>query len=80
MDAALALARELVAAGLRVLVDDRPNISAGVKFTDAELIGIRRTVVIGRRLAEGWGELRDRRTGTRDEVPLAEVIGRVTGV
>ena len=53
VEAALALASSLVAAGLRVLVDDRPNLSAGVKFTDAELIGIARSVVVGRRLTEG---------------------------
>jgi prolyl-tRNA synthetase len=56
----------------RVLVDDRP-LSAGVKFTDAELIGIPRAVVIGRRLADGYAEVRDRRTGDRRDVPLVEV-------
>jgi prolyl-tRNA synthetase len=80
VEAALALAAELVAAGLRVLVDDRPNVSAGVKFTDAELIGIPRTVVVGRRLAEGYAELRDRRTGERTEAGLATVADRVTRV
>ncbi|WP_412744008.1 proline--tRNA ligase [Krasilnikovia sp. MM14-A1004] len=74
-EAALALGAELVAAGLRVLVDDRPQLSAGVKFTDAELIGIARSVVVGRRLAEGYVELRDRRTGQRDEVRLSDVPG-----
>jgi prolyl-tRNA synthetase len=73
VEAALAVGAELVAQGLRVLVDDRPQLSAGVKFTDAELIGIRRTVVVGRRLAEGWAEVRDRGTGERREVPLTEV-------
>ncbi|GAB1643823.1 proline--tRNA ligase [Krasilnikovia sp. MM14-A1259] len=72
-EAAVALGGELVAAGLRVLVDDRPQLSAGVKFTDAELIGIARSVVVGRRLAEGYVELRDRRTGQRDEVRLIDV-------
>jgi prolyl-tRNA synthetase len=80
VEAALRLAGELVAAGLRVLVDDRTGVSAGVKFTDSELIGIPRTVVVGRRLAEGYGELRDRRTGERDEVLLSEIVTRVTSV
>ena len=71
--AALQLGAALVEAGLRVLVDDRPTISAGVKFTDAELIGIPRSVVVGRRLAEGYVELRDRRTGARQDVPFADV-------
>ncbi|MCA2212766.1 proline--tRNA ligase [Jidongwangia harbinensis] len=80
VEAALALAADLVAAGLRILVDDRPNVSAGVKFTDAELIGIPRTVVVGRRLADGYAEVRDRRTGERAEVGLAAVAGRMTRV
>jgi prolyl-tRNA synthetase len=80
VEAALALAAELIAAGLRVLVDDRPNVSAGVKFTDAELIGIPRAVVVGRRLAEGYAELRDRRTGERTEVAFDTVADRVTRV
>ena len=71
-EAALTLAAELAGAGLRVLVDDRP-LSPGVKFTDAELIGIPRAVVVGRRLSEGYAELRDRRSGDRRDVPLAEV-------
>jgi prolyl-tRNA synthetase len=72
-DAALALAATLVERGLRVLVDDRPAVSAGVKFTDAELIGIPCAVVVGRRLSEGYAELRDRRTGSRTDVPMSEV-------
>ncbi|GID97597.1 proline--tRNA ligase [Amorphoplanes digitatis] len=73
VEAALDLGATLLAEGLRVLVDDRPQLSAGVKFTDAELIGIRRIVVVGRRLAEGYAEVRDRRTGERRDVPLADV-------
>jgi prolyl-tRNA synthetase len=80
VEAALALAEDLAAAGLRVLVDDRPNVSAGVKFTDAELIGIPRAVVVGRRLTEGYGEFRDRRTGERHDLPLVEVVRVIAGV
>jgi prolyl-tRNA synthetase len=71
-EAALALGAELSGAGLRVLVDDRP-LSPGVKFTDAELIGIPRIVVVGRRLADGYAEVRNRRTGDQRDVPLVEV-------
>ena len=78
VEAALALGAELVAAGLRVLVDDRPGVSAGVKFTDAELIGVARSVVVGRRLAEGYAEIRDRRTGDRHDVLLTEVPRVIT--
>ncbi|QSB14852.1 proline--tRNA ligase [Natronosporangium hydrolyticum] len=77
LDAALTLAEELTAAGRRVLLDDRVSVSAGVKFTDAELLGIPRIVVLGRRVDEGYGELRDRVTGERRETPLtvADVLG-----
>jgi prolyl-tRNA synthetase len=80
VDAALTLGATLVQRGLQVLVDDRPAVSAGVKFTDAELIGIPRIVVVGRRLSEGYAELRDRRTGSRADVPMSEVPGLVTRV
>ncbi|MEV6842042.1 proline--tRNA ligase [Actinoplanes sp. NPDC051411] len=75
VEAALSLASSLVEAGLRVLVDDRPNVSAGVKFTDAELIGIARSVVVGRRFPDGYAEIRDRRSGERHDVALDEVPG-----
>jgi len=77
--AALDLGAQLAARGLRVLVDDRSHVSAGVKFTDAELIGIPRTVVVGRRLADGYAELRERATGERAEVRLADVVTRLAG-
>jgi prolyl-tRNA synthetase len=77
LPAALELAKDLTAHGLRVLLDDRPGVSAGVKFTDAELVGIPRIVVLGRRLGEGLVELRDRAAGDRGEVPLAAVAGAV---
>ncbi len=77
--AALDLGERLAAAGLRVLVDDRAGVSAGVKFTDAELIGIPRTVVVGRRLAEGYVELRDRATGERADLPVEKLAERLSG-
>lgn len=78
VEAALALGAELARAGLRVLVDDRLSVSAGVKFADADLIGIPRSVVVGRRLADGYAELRDRATGDRTELPIPEVVARLT--
>jgi prolyl-tRNA synthetase len=77
LDAALELGERLSAAGLRVLVDDRGGVSAGVKFTDAELVGIPRAVVVGRRLADGYVELRDRATGERVEVPRDNLVDRL---
>ena len=47
------------------------GVSAGVKFTDAELLGMPTIVVLGRGLTRGLIELRDRRTGRRRDVPLA---------
>jgi prolyl-tRNA synthetase len=77
--AAVALGEELSAAGLRVLVDDRAGLSAGVRFTDAELLGMPTIVVVGRRIADGLVEVRDRRTGETAEVPTADLAGRLTG-
>jgi prolyl-tRNA synthetase len=79
VEAALAVGEELARAGLRVLVDDRSQVSAGVKFADAELIGIPRTVVVGRRLADGYAELRDRASGERAELPIAALVAQLTG-
>ncbi|HEY0696586.1 MAG TPA: proline--tRNA ligase [Micromonospora sp.] len=76
--AAVELADRLTAAGLRVLLDDRSHVSAGVKFTDAELIGIPRLVVVGRRFTDGYVELRDRRSGERSEVGVDEAVSRLT--
>ncbi|WP_213455751.1 proline--tRNA ligase [Rhizomonospora bruguierae] len=77
--AAAGLAERLAARGLRVLLDDRPGVSAGVKFTDAELIGVPRAVVVGRRFAEGYVELRERATGERVDVRVEEVVERLAG-
>jgi prolyl-tRNA synthetase len=77
-EAAEALAAELEAAGVDVLYDDRAKVSPGVKFTDAELIGVPTIVVVGRGVADGFAEVRDRRTGERDDVPLAEVASRLS--
>ena len=72
---ALDLGAALAARGLRVLVDDRPSTSAGVKFTDAELIGIPRIIVVGRRLTDGYVELRERASGSRSDVPVENIVG-----
>ncbi|MFF9512054.1 proline--tRNA ligase [Streptomyces sp. NPDC014724] len=75
---ALDVADKLAAAGARVMVDDRAGVSPGVKFTDAELIGIPKILVAGRRSAEGVLELKDRRTGEREELTVDEAIARLT--
>ncbi|MGW8768579.1 proline--tRNA ligase [Streptomyces sp. NPDC055815] len=75
---ALEVSEKLSAAGLRVLVDDRAGVSPGVKFTDAELMGVPKILVAGRRSGEGVVELKDRRTGEREELTVAEALTRLT--
>ena len=75
---ALDLSAKLEAAGVRVLVDDRAGVSPGVKFTDAELIGVPAILVVGRRAAEGVVELKDRRTGEREEITVEQALARLT--
>ena len=76
------LADELIAAleadGKDVLFDDRPKTSPGVKFGDAEILGVPQLVVAGRGAKDGDVELWDRRTGDRETVPVAEAIARLT--
>jgi len=72
-----ALVAKLEAGGLRVLYDDRRGVSPGVKFRDAELIGIPLIVVVGRGLADGVAEVRDRANGERRDVPLSALAQTV---
>ncbi|RYG77200.1 proline--tRNA ligase [Yimella sp. RIT 621] len=81
------IVNELEAQGLDVLYDDRLKVSPGVKFKDAELIGVPTILVLGKGLADGTVELKDRRSGERRDVPvegavtevLREVKGEVAG-
>ena len=63
-----ALVAELEVAGVRVLYDDRPGVSPGVKFKDAEMLGMPTIAVVGKNLAEGQIEIRDRASGERRSV------------
>ena len=71
------LVAQLGEAGLDVIYDDRPKVSPGVKFKDAELLGVPTIVVVGRGLADGVLEIKDRRTGERREVAVAEALTQV---
>jgi prolyl-tRNA synthetase len=62
------LAEGLVAQGLRVIYDDRKQASPGVKFKDSELVGVPTIVVVGKGLADGIVELKDRKSGDRTEL------------
>ena len=71
-EAAAALAENLHGQGITVLYDDRQKVSPGVKFKDAELIGVPTIVVVGKGLADGVIEVKDRATGERTNVSLDE--------
>ncbi|HET7477344.1 MAG TPA: proline--tRNA ligase [Dermatophilaceae bacterium] len=71
------VAEALHDAGVTVLYDDRRGVSPGVKFKDAELIGVPSILVVGRGLADGQVELKDRRTGARRDVPLDRAVATV---
>ena len=72
------LSNELEAQGLEVLLDDRPKVSPGVKFGDAELVGIPTILIVGKGLAEGVVEVWDRRSDKRTQVPVAEAVTYLT--
>ena len=76
-EAAEALATTLSARGVEVLYDDRPKAAPGVKFNDAELLGVPLVVVVGRGLADGVVEVRPRAGGTSEQVPVATAADRV---
>jgi prolyl-tRNA synthetase len=77
-DVAESLSAQLETAGLDVLYDDRPKVSPGVKFGDAEIVGVPKIVIVGRGAADGQVELWDRRTGERDALSVDEAISRLT--
>ncbi|MFS8084708.1 MAG: proline--tRNA ligase [Acidobacteriota bacterium] len=70
------LYKDLQHAGLDVLLDDRDE-RAGVKFKDADLIGIPYRITIGKKIADSQVELFDRRTKQTEDVSLNEIVSRV---
>ncbi|NEM90419.1 proline--tRNA ligase [Galbitalea soli] len=83
-DSVYAIAEDVVAqleaAGNDVLFDDRPKVSPGVKFGDAELLGVPLVVVVGRDAAEGRVELWDRRSGEKTAVAIQELPARLAAL
>jgi prolyl-tRNA synthetase len=73
-DVAEQIGKDLEAKGLEVLLDDRRDASAGVKFKDAELIGIPKIIIVGKSLVDGKVEIRDRKSSAKQEVALADVV------
>jgi prolyl-tRNA synthetase len=80
-EAAFAAAESLTMAaealGLKVMLDDRPKVSPGVKFADAELIGNPWIIICGRGVADGEVELWDRVTGERSQVKIDSVLAEL---
>ena len=77
-ETAARLAQELEAKGKSVLLDDRLKVSPGVKFSDAELLGIPQIVIVGRGLENGEVDLWDRRSGDRRSVNVELAVTELT--
>ena len=74
------LAKDLEEKGISVMLDDRRDASPGVKFKDAELIGNPVIVIVGKSLAEGKIEVRDRKSGSKVEIPTNDAISHLVGI
>jgi prolyl-tRNA synthetase len=79
-DAAENLVAELEASGADVLFDDRRKVSPGVKFGDAELIGVPVIVIVGKGASDGMVELWDRRTGVKTPVAIDKLVEAYTAL
>jgi len=77
-ETAAKLAKDLEAAGKTVLLDDRQKVSPGVKFSDAELLGVPKIVIVGRSLENGEVDIWNRRSGDRRSVPLESAIAELS--
>ena len=78
-EAAEQIAAALEQKGKTVLIDDRPKLSPGVKFADAELIGIPKIVIVGKGLADGEVEIWDRASNNRHAVKVDSVVEQLAG-
>ena len=77
MDGAEQIANQLNQANLDVLIDDRAGVSVGVKFNDAELIGVPLVLVVGKKLVDGLVELRDRFNNTTQDLSITDAIAAI---
>ena len=71
------LAKDVEATGKTVILDDRLKVSPGVKFSDAELIGVPQIIIVGKGLEHGEVDLWDRRSGDRRAVPLQSALSEL---
>ena len=74
------ISADLEARGISVMIDDRRGTSPGVKFKDAELIGIPVIVVVGKALEQGNVEIRVRKSGDKSEVAVASAVDFIAGL
>jgi prolyl-tRNA synthetase len=74
------IATELESRGISVMFDDRRGTSPGVKFKDAELIGIPVIVVVGKALEQGNVEIRVRKSGEKSEVAVASAVDSIAAL
>lgn len=72
-----ALVDGLLEAGVSVLYDDRRGPSPGVKFNDSELLGVPTIVVVGKRSADGYIEIKDRASGERRDVAIDAAVAEI---
>lgn len=79
-ETATKIAEELESLGISVLLDDRREASPGVKFKDAELIGIPYIVIVGKGLAEGKIEFRDRRDQLKSDIEAGKIVSHIRTV
>jgi prolyl-tRNA synthetase len=79
-EAAEKISADLESRGISVMIDDRRGTSPGVKFKDAELIGIPVIVVVGKALEQGNVELRVRKSGEKSEVPVASAVDSIAAL
>ena len=75
--AAEKIASEIEATGKTVLLDDRAKVSPGVKFSDAELLGIPKVLIVGKGLETGEVELWNRRSGERRSIKLESALSEI---
>ena len=74
------IAQSLDNEGIAVMFDDRKSVSPGVKFNDAELLGMPWIVVVGKKLAEGLVEVKNRKTGERQDVVASNIVSHLKSI
>lgn len=74
------IAQSLDQEGIAVMFDDRKSVSPGVKFNDAELLGMPWIVVVGKKLAEGLVEVKNRKTGERQDVAVTKIVSHLKSI